>query len=268
MAHSRSIKREILSLLEDQNLRYTPIDLERAVDSRLPGASKRTIRNHIKGLLNSGRLIYTQHFSTTHLEINYNRPFQVSDRIHLSPSNFNQPIDNEGIQIRLHDGSSFGAGDHPTTRMILRAMDHLTGMAKRVPCQALDIGTGSGVLAIAAAALGVRHVEAVDIDPMACHEAIQNVALNGYAKSIKISQTPLDEFKGKIFDLILANLRPPTIRQMIPLLAELSNRNAIWVISGCRESEMDALLTLPPIEQGSLLWKECQGQWSAFAVKV
>lgn len=271
MSHNRSIKREIIHQLLNEHLRLTPIYLERAVTKKIPRTMKREFRSALKELLSTGQIIYTQHFSTTHLEINYHRPFKVSDRIVLSPGDSSWDSDEKDIVVRLNDGASFGAGDHPTTRMMLRGLDFMlrANLGKRGGRirEALDIGTGSGVLAIAAAALGVERVEANDIDPMACHEAKRNVILNRCDDAVNISQTPFDLFYDRQFQLLMANLRPPTIRKLLPSMLAVSSSEAVWIISGCRENEKKGILNHLPSELSSIVWQEAQNNWSAFAVK-
>lgn len=271
MSESRSIKREILSLLSNEHPRCTPIHLERVITQRVPMTTRRVFRSVLKDLLTTGHLTYTQHFSTTHIEINYQRPFKVSDRFVLSPANFSRDADEKEIVIQLNDGSSFGAGDHPTTRMMLRGMDYVIQPKSVWGAEgirrALDIGTGSGVLAIAAGALGVERVEGVDIDLMACHEANKNVKLNDLNDVVNISSGPLDIYYGQPFDLLLANLRPPTIRKLIPLMLEVTSSKAVWIISGCRKDEKERILKLLPKDLSNVIWQENCNNWSAFAVK-
>lgn len=271
MNNNHCIRREIIYLLSQKHLRLTPIHLERAVSQKFPNTTKRAFRSAVNALICAGQLTYTQHFSTTHLEINYHRPFKVSDRIVLSPKENAWTSNNEDIVIRLSDGSSFGIGDHPTTRMMLRGIDfilhtysdrNIGGINK-----ALDIGTGSGVLAIAAAALGVEWVEGIDTDPTACHEAKNNININGYVDSVNISQLPLDVFYYKQFELLMANLRPPTILKLIPSMIEVSSSKSVWMISGCRNNEKTRIIKQLPQEFSNIIWQEDQNNWSAFAVK-
>jgi ribosomal protein L11 methyltransferase len=223
-------------------------------------------------LLSAGQIIYTQHFSTTHIEINYHRPFKVSDRIVLSPREYSwHSNDNKDIVIKLNDGSSFGMGDHPTTRMMLRGMDFILRTNHKNTSvdihKVLDIGTGSGVLAIAAAALGVEQVEGIDIDPTACYEAKENVNMNGCADFVNISQSPLDAFYNQQFELLMVNLRPPTLLKLIPSMIEVSSSKVVWIISGCRKNEKGRIIDQLPQELTNIIWKEDQNNWSAFALK-
>jgi ribosomal protein L11 methyltransferase len=216
-------------------------------------------------------LSYSQHFSTTHLEINYNKPFQASDNIIIAPSRFTENFETNGAVIKLDDGYTFGLGDHPTTRMILQGIDYILSAnltkSESQMKNALDVGTGTGVLAIAAAALGVDQVSAIDIDATACTEAQKNCCLNGFEHRIRVSQKSIDQFPDHRFDLLMVNLRPPTIRQLIQKMLAVSSRQATWIISGCRVAERVRLEKFLPQEISEVVWEQEQHDWSAFAVK-
>lgn len=246
----------------------TPSDMERAVRSTSGSASRSDIRNAIRELVSEGRIFYTQHHSTTHLEINFNRPVQVGGRIVLCPSTCSVPDQSDRIIVKLRDGTAFGGGDHPTTRLMLQAMALLLNEDSVGSIQrALDIGTGTGVLAIASAVLGVSRVDAVDIDPVACHEANQNVLLNGVDHRVQISSTPLDESAKVTYDLVLANLRPPTILKLLPIMKILSSPFSTWIISGCRLDEAERLRAKLPERFKRVIWQADRTGWTAFAVR-
>jgi ribosomal protein L11 methyltransferase len=122
------------------------------------------------------------------------------------------------VTIRLDPGRAFGSGSHPTTRLMLRAVDGLVvpGMA------VLDVGCGSGVLAVAAAALGASPVIAVDIDAAARSATVANAEANGVAGSVSASLDPLSSVDGS-FDVVLANLLASTIET---LAVDLTSRLA------------------------------------------
>jgi len=263
-----AIKETILNLLTNNHLRLTPSDLERTIRRKYISAQRRDIRNAVCELVSDGRVFYTQHHSTTHLEINFNRPVFIGDRIILCPSSQSPPVERDRVIIKLLDGTAFGGGDHPTTRAMLAGLDILLQREGEDSIErALDIGTGTGVLAIAAAVLGISRVDAVDIDPVACHEARQNVQLNALNQQVKISQKPLDPYGRKNYDLVLANLRPPTIIELIPVMTALSSSNSIWIISGCRLDERDRLIRKLPNHHSDVIWKGDLTDWAAFAVR-
>jgi ribosomal protein L11 methyltransferase len=266
-----SIKSEILRLLENERLRMTPSDLQRELCRRIPHATRAMIRSKVRELVSAGRLTFTQHFSTTHIEINFHRKVQVSNRIVLSPSEPSGMHGSDLLAIHLHAGIAFGAGDHPTTRLALESMDDILTPKKRDRTwpvrRALDVGTGTGILAIAAARLGVERVLGVDVDPLACHEAVSNVHLNNLAHRVRITSAALEDLSNQQFDLITMNLRPPTIRELSPHVMALSSPAAVWILSGFREEERDRVYQQLPKEMSLLLWQKVQNGWGAFAVK-
>ena len=123
------------------------------------------------------------------------------------------------LVLELEPGLAFGTGHHPTTQMCLRLLEkHL-----RPGMEVLDLGTGSGILALAAALLGARKVLALDIDPQAVKAARANVRRNGPSRLIQVRLGTLDGKQGS-FDLVVANL---TARSLVglasPLLAALKS---------------------------------------------
>jgi ribosomal protein L11 methyltransferase len=144
-----------------------------------------------------------------------------------------EPAPDEAV-IRLEPGMAFGTGLHPTTRLCLVALEtHL-----HPGCRVLDVGTGSGVLAIAAARLGADSVLALDADPVAALVAQENVARNGVADLVIVQHgsLPGGMLQGKVpghftaggpvslldsghYDLVLVNILAPVIVAMAPALA-------------------------------------------------
>jgi len=168
----------------------------------------------------------------------YVSPVRVG-RLHIRPSWLPRPQQPGLTVIDIDPGMAFGTGGHPSTRLCLRALlDHLPASAPTV----FDIGTGSGILAIAAARLGAARVWAVDSDPVAVAVARANARLNGVASRVRVVQgTGLDRASGRA-DLILANLIAEAI---IPLLADLRRRLApggVFVGSGIIDGRLHAVL--------------------------
>jgi ribosomal protein L11 methyltransferase len=266
-----SIKSEIIRLLKKDRLRITPSDLERELCQRIPDITRAVIRSKVRELVSLGQLTYTQHFSTTHIEINYHRKVQVSNRIVLSLSEKSSIDQSRHLTIQLRSGIAFGTGDHPTTRLVLKGLDHILAEKKRertLPIrQALDVGTGTGILAIAAAGLGIENVVGIDVDPVACHEATSNVRLNNLDHRVRIISAPLEELHNHQFELITMNLRPPTIRELCSNLMELSSPAAVWILSGFRKEEQARVCKRLPQEMTTPFWQSDQQGWAAFAVK-
>jgi len=267
------LKGFICSIFEDRYIRLTPPDLERMVRRSQPGFSPKAVRVAIKEMVAKGTLIYSNHFNTTHIELNYCRPFRVSPRIILVPHGQRcvVPLDDGTQTIVLLQGSAFGIGDHPTTRLALRAVDRVLsyymaeGRTSRI--RALDIGTGSGVLAMAAAKLGAEKVVALDIDHLALHEARNNIHRNHMDRSIVVMDAPIENLAGTSFDLIMANLRPPTLRQMMPRFEALSSDQCHWIISGFRQEATEEVARILPQKKTELLSSEASCGWGALTAR-
>ncbi len=106
--------------------------------------------------------------------------------------------------IEIDPGMAFGTGTHGTTQLCLEMIAELLALPEP-PQNMLDVGTGSGILALGAAALGCKKVVATDIDEVACRVAHENIEKNGYAGQINVSAEPLETLSGN-FDLIVANI--------------------------------------------------------------
>ena len=136
-------------------------------------------------------------------------PFRVGRRILIVPP-WKRASEPGRTTIVVQPAQAFGTGHHPTTAGALRALESI--VEAHAPKSILDAGTGSGVLAIAAALLGKRNAEiiAIDIDPTALENARANARLNGVEKSIRFSPVPLVSIH-RHFDLIVANILSGTL---------------------------------------------------------
>jgi ribosomal protein L11 methyltransferase len=132
------------------------------------------------------------------------------------------------VVIVLDPGMAFGTGTHPTTRLCLAALEELMEPGMRV----LDLGTGSGILSIAAAKRGAASVRAVDIDPIAVASARENVAANGVAGVVHVESGSL-ELAQATYDLVLVNILYSVILDLLDRgLADVLRPNGVVVASG------------------------------------
>ncbi len=147
------------------------------------------------------------------------RPLRVTDRIVITPSRHAYVPRAGDIVIRIDPKMSFGTGHHETTRLILRLLERRLGKGMRV----LDVGTGSGVLAIASIKLGAAGAVALDIDEWACENAVENASLNGVRDKITVIRGEMSAIGPNQFDLIAANIQRNVIES---LLSQMSLRLA------------------------------------------
>lgn len=131
--------------------------------------------------------------------------------------------------VTLDPGMAFGTGTHDTTRLCLEALAQLFD---EQPLQrVLDVGTGSGILAIAAAALGAQQVVACDIEPESCRVAAENARLNRVDSRVQITDRPLEELEGD-FQLVLANILAEENIRLAPQLVSRLIPGGSLVLSG------------------------------------
>lgn len=157
-------------------------------------------------------------------------PFRVGNRLVIHPSWVDWPATGNEAVLTLDPGQAFGTGTHATTGLCLEALsDHFE--SARPPQRVLDVGTGSGILAMACAALGAKEVVACDIDSDACQVAIANIQQNQLTQQILITDNPLDQIPGQ-YDLVLANiLAAENIRLAAHLVERLAAQGRL-VLSG------------------------------------
>lgn len=164
---------------------------------------------------------WKQYFHTTHL----------TRRIVVVPSWERYAPAGEEIAIQLDPGQAFGTGAHATTRLVLREIEALCDAGAQV-ARFLDVGCGSGILAIATALLWPASTGvAVDIDPPAVDAARENCDKNGVAARIAVSDTPLARIPGT-FDLLLANIQADVLRALAADLVARVNPGGRVILSG------------------------------------
>ncbi len=163
-------------------------------------------------------------------------------------------------------GISFGSGHHPTTRLCLQAIDNLFFQPefKRPDpvTSGADIGTGSGVLAIALCLAGLSSCRAWDIDPNAVSEAGANIDANQLAGQIRIEESLMPACPDE-FSVICANLRFPTLARLSGLIKENLSPDGTLILSGIREWEKQELISHYLAHGFSAVWEKTQKQWSA-----
>lgn len=266
-----AIENCIMEILGREQIRCTPVDLWRLVQNRMSGVRRAEVHKAISRLVGSGRLIYSQHFSTTHLESGVNNPIPVSQRIVLCrPDQRCLPAIGKHC-VRIASGGAFGGGEHPTTRLVLQGLDWTVARVEQgrsvSKMMALDIGFGSGVLAIAAVVLGMGQAVGVDIDPMACHEACSNLEINGVEDRVVLLQGTLEKLAGRYFDIVLANLRPPTLVSQFTQMETMTATGGYWVLSGFRPNELEIIERRLP-ECMHPLWRAEERKWAVLVAKA
>jgi ribosomal protein L11 methyltransferase len=135
--------------------------------------------------------------------------------------------------LRLIDSPAFGTGLHATTKLCLEALESELNASS--PASVLDVGTGSGILALAALRAGVPRVLALDIDADAVHAAAENARLNGMRSRLSLVQGGPEALAGT-WSLVIANVLAAPLIEMAPTLAKRLSGSGRIVLSGIRSS--------------------------------
>jgi ribosomal protein L11 methyltransferase len=138
------------------------------------------------------------------------------------------------IVVELDPGMAFGTGLHPTTKLMIEGLQARV----RPGMEVLDLGTGSGILAIPAARLGAR-VTALDISDVAVEVARENVAINGVGDRVSVAEGTIEAVAGRQFDLILANIIASVLIDIAPVLAASLRRGGEVLASGIIDERVE-----------------------------
>lgn len=164
--------------------------------------------------------------------------------------------------IQIDPSVVFGDGSHPTTVSCLRALERII-RSHRV-WSFLDLGTGSGILALAAARMGIKHVLAVDRNHLAACVARKNVEANSLSSIVRVEEGEARLFVDRPFDVVAANL-PFTV------LRDLSTRNGVnihkfWIVSGINEEQGQVLKELFLEQRYEISCEVADPPWVTFTV--
>ena len=263
--------RHVLKIVVTSPSRLTPPALEKILlkNTRL---KKKEIKSLIKNLVARGELIYTYEFGSTFLERSFNKPIRISKAVVIKPPGHQYQPESDQIVLEIKSGAAFGDGRHPTTRLAVRGIEYLlkdldsNAFSCEHPRSVLDIGTGSGILVLAAVKLGIPIGTGIDIDPCARAEARENIAMNDLTHRIKICDQYLETFDESFF-LVTANLRLPTLIQISPILRKIVSPKGYIVISGVRMHETNALMDKYATRGFEKLWMENEHDWAGIVLR-
>ncbi|TFE31657.1 50S ribosomal protein L11 methyltransferase [Cohnella luojiensis] len=208
----------------------------------------------------------------------YFKPIAITDRLTIKPTWEDYTPQGDELVIELDPGMAFGTGTHPTTALCLKALDSAIKGGEQI----IDVGTGSGVLAIGAMKLGASKVLALDLDPVAVTSAKENIELNGYENDVEVrlsdllgvlreSENVSDEPSSAQIvgvtppvDLVVANILAEIILLFLDDVLEVLKPGGIYITSGIysnKEMIVEAGLLAAGFEIVDVLRQE---EWIAF----
>lgn len=233
-----------------------------------------SIKDKIQGLtqygLNPGEiaitndLIQEEDWATSWKEHFY--PEKISDQFVVKPTWREYKIQANEKVIEMDPGMAFGTGTHPSTFLAVQALEEIGSKQLNM----LDVGTGSGILAIAGAMLGIPKVTAVDIDSVAVKVATENVLINKVQKQVQVMRSDLVQKikdKGQKFNLVCANIIAEIILMLVPDLPDVVEDGGYFVGSGIITERFDQVRTALEEKGFHLIRIYREGEWTALIAK-
>ncbi|KOR79725.1 ribosomal protein L11 methyltransferase [Bacillus sp. FJAT-21352] len=159
----------------------------------------------------------------------YYNPVKISERFTIVPTwEDYTPVSSDELIIELDPGMAFGTGTHPTTVMCIQALERTVTPGDLV----VDVGTGSGVLSIAAALLDAKRIQSLDLDEVAVQSAKQNVEINNVQDKVSVSQGNLLDGVNEQADIVVANILAEVIMRFTDDVAKVVKPGGYFIASG------------------------------------
>lgn len=189
----------------------------------------------------------------------YYKPTKIGERIVIKPTWENYEKEDEELIIELDPGMAFGTGTHETTIMCIEILEKYVRKGYRV----YDIGTGSGILSIAAAKLGAREVIGVDLDELSVRVSRENVKSNGVDNVVKTKAgNLLEAVEGKA-DIIVSNIIAEVIVDLINSIESYLSESGIFIASGIITEKVDMVTDALEKNDFQVLEVKIMGDWAA-----
>lgn len=189
------------------------------------------------------------------------KPLRVGQRVVIRPSWESVTINADDVEIILDPKQAFGTGHHATTQLLLEWLEgHIHG-GERV----LDVGTGSGILAMVALKLGAASAWGIDHDPVAVECARGYAIENGFGTDLRLDTSPLMTVPAEHFDLVLANLDRRTVLEVRDSLARCLHRSGQLIVSGVLSGDRADVVDAFNQGGGTLAEEYARDGWLAMA---
>jgi ribosomal protein L11 methyltransferase len=184
------------------------------------------------------------------------KPMEIGRRIFICPEWRDDPTPPGRIRITVNAGLAFGTGAHETTRLCLEAIERLGDAASAASLTVFDVGTGSGILAEAAAKLGAAKIYATDNDPEAVAVAKENFEKAGV--DIALSGDPIESYPSHFADLVVANISPAWVSDLASEWRRVLKPKGRAILSGFEAADVPRVRTA--LEQAGL---RIEGEYAA-----
>jgi ribosomal protein L11 methyltransferase len=188
---------------------------------------------------------------------------RVSERIVIKPSFKNYQAGENEIVLTIDPKMSFGTGEHQSTKLVLRLLEKYVKKGINV----LDVGSGTGILSIAAIKLGAENAIAIDVDETCFDNCKENCSVNKVYESIKVLTGEIKDVNEKQFDLILANIQKNVLIEIADEIKMRTRKGGIVILSGLLKEDEESVSEYY-VETGfQFLEKSVQDEWIALVLQ-
>ena len=227
--------------------------------------NKKLIQNIIsnnKNQLKSDFLINDIEYDNWHSSYeDYFKPINIDKKLMIVPDWYNT-INEKMDYIKIIPGMAFGTGNHETTQLIISNIIKYIKDNSRV----LDLGSGSGILSIAALKYGASHVTAMEYDRDCEENFFSNMKLNHIADKYSLSFTDVLSIKDYNYDFILANINKNVILELLPRIKKYRKNKSIIILSGLLTTDRDDVIDLITAFKFSILEENQLGEWICITI--
>ena len=193
----------------------------------------------------------------------YYKPIKIGKRLVIVPAWEKYDASPDELVVRMDPGMAFGTGTHETTRLVIQMLEKYTQKG----CRMLDVGTGSGILAICASRLGAGECRAYDIDPMAVRVANENIKDSGLTNiTCEVSDLLRQADRSRPYDLICANIVADIIIRMTPDVSPFMHENTVLLASGIIGERADDVIDCFEKNGFRIVEKLVDNGWCGLAV--
>jgi ribosomal protein L11 methyltransferase len=192
------------------------------------------------------------------------RPIRVTDRIVIRPTWHDYAAAPGETVLVIDPKMSFGTGYHETTRLTLRMVERHLQPGVTV----LDVGTGTGVLAIAAVRLGAARAVGTDIDEWSANNAGENIALNGVSGRVTIHEGELDGLPAERFGMVIANIQRNVLEALLPAFVQRLAPGGVLLLSGLLEQDEEPMTRALRTAGFGIADRAQENEWIALAAKT
>ena len=184
---------------------------------------------------------------------------EVNDKIVIKPT-FRNYVPKPGqFVITIDPKMSFGTGEHETTKLVLNLLDKYINEGIRI----LDVGSGTGVLSIAASFFGAKYVLGIDNDHWCLENGLENIKLNNVNDKVSIKLIEINDVDEEPFDLILANINKNVLIYIVDEIYQLVKTTGKAILSGLLVEDKDDIVGLYTSKGFSLIEEQILGEWIA-----